>query len=301
MRRIDLYSTIPTNSAAIDWCQDKNLLIRQPICSECHTDMREESHKCEDGVIWRCRKMRLGIRHQKTLSIRHNSIFEESNLSIKETIYLLYEWSVKTSVENAAYELQINKESIINLFSKFRAVVSSSEQARAVELIGGEGCVIEIDECQIGRRKHHRGRVPQEIWIFGAVERNSLQRNCFIEIVLKRNRETLTEVIQRRIHPSSRIISDGWRAYRHLSSLGFNHSVVVHQDNFVDPIDMTIHTQNIENLWRCFRRFLNTKGTYTRPNIQMYIDEFLFRKRSVDVFECMLSILERILLQRSIN
>ena len=36
--------------------------------------------------------------------------------------------------------------------------------------IGGEGKVVEIDECLLVRRKHNVGRVVKEQWIFGGVE-----------------------------------------------------------------------------------------------------------------------------------
>ena len=37
--------------------------------------------------------------------------------------------------------------------------------------IGGLNEIVEIGECQIGRRKYHRGRAPNEIWLFGGINR----------------------------------------------------------------------------------------------------------------------------------
>ena len=74
-----------------------------------------------------------------------------------------------------------------------------------------------------------------------------------------RRRETLEPIIRRWILPGSRIISDGWRSYDLQNQLDFgvyDHNVVVHQRNFVDPADETIHTQNIENTWQRARRRL---------------------------------------------
>ena len=117
---------------------------------------------------------------------------------------------------------------------------------------------------------------------------------CFLEIVESRSAETLLGVIQRRVHPNSNICTDGWAAYNGLQSLGYTHSIVNHCENFVSPLDATTHTQNIENLWCCLRRFLRSKGTYTRRYLGDYISEFIFRKSIIDAFETTLSVMEEI-------
>ena len=39
------------------------------------------------------------------------------------------------------------------------------------EQIGGEGVEVEIDETQFVRRKYERGRLLNDIWLFGGIER----------------------------------------------------------------------------------------------------------------------------------
>jgi hypothetical protein len=49
----------------------------------------------------------------------------------------------------------------------------------------------------------------------------------------------------------SRIISDEWRGYRNVRNMAggvFTHDTINHRQNFVDPIDPTIHTQTIEGM-----------------------------------------------------
>jgi hypothetical protein len=47
-------------------------------------------------------------------------------------------------------------------------------------------------------------------------------------------------------------MSVGWRAYHRLDQINggkFDHQVVIHEENFVDPNNPEIHTQTIENLF----------------------------------------------------
>jgi transposase-like protein len=257
--------------------------------------MKEVAHKCRDGWIWKCTRTLAGTRHYHLQSIRHGSFFAGSHLPIKTIIYLLYEWVAKTPLEQAAYELSIEENTTHDFYKKFRAIAASALNALWDEQIGGEHDIVEIDECQLGRRKHHRGRIPKEIWAFGAIVRNSTPPRFFIETVRKRNKQTLVPITQRRIRAGTRIISDGWRAYEGLGSVGFIHSVVNHSVCFVDQADSSTHTQNIENLWRCLRRFLYSKGTYYRKHLEEYINEFTFRRMFVNTFEQMISTIEDML------
>ena len=82
-------------------------------------------------------------------------------------------------------------------------------QILKVEKIGGFGQIIEIDQCQIGRRKYHRGRIPNEIWLFGGINRHD-KKQVFIEQVPDRKKNTLLPEIVKHIMDGSVIMSDGW-------------------------------------------------------------------------------------------
>jgi hypothetical protein len=119
-------------------------------------------------------------------------------------------------------------------------------------MIGGREIKVEIDECKIAKRKYNRGHVIKGAWAFGGVERTS-QRGLFVEVVPDRTAQTLSEVIQRRIHPESIILPDCWRGYTQLSNMGFTHMTVNHSKNFLDPITQT-HTNGIEATWSAIKR-----------------------------------------------
>ena len=66
---------------------------------------------------------------------------------------------------------------------------------------------------------------------------------------------TLQALVVWWILPETRFISDGWETYGGLGQIGQNyqHDTVIHEQNFVDPVDATLHT-NTENLWMRVKR-----------------------------------------------
>ena len=147
------------------------------------------------------------------------------------------------------------------------------------EPIGGQGVEVEIDETLMARRKYNRGRISQQVWVFGGIERES-KRKIIVPLTdgqegLQRNKETLIPIIKKYIKPGSVIYSDKWGAYSTLSSHGYTHYQINHSANFVDPQDCSIHTQNIESLWRCFKKHSKRPGMQT-AYMEQYVLRFLF-------------------------
>jgi hypothetical protein len=71
-------------------------------------------------------------------------------------------------------------------------------------------------------------------------------------------------------------MSDGWRAYHRLDQIVrgiYQHEVVMHEQNFVDPLHRDIHTQTVENLWMRAKRKLRRQFGTSRQH------EFLWRNR----------------------
>jgi len=48
------------------------------------------------------------------------------------------------------------------------------------------------------------------------------------------------------VEPGTHIMSDGLASYRNLPTDGYCHDVVIHENEFVDSFDLSIHTQNIQ-------------------------------------------------------
>ena len=149
--------------------------------------------------------------------------------------------------------------------------------------IGGPRETLEFDEsCFAKKQKYNRGnarrRRRKARWVFGAVERTRPHHRGRFRAwcVPDRKRRTLVPIIVRNFHPDSRMISDNWGAYEILGSLGYDHSMVNHSLEFVDPNDPSIHTETIEGRWMHVKRHLNTLGGTRDSELQERIDEYSF-------------------------
>jgi hypothetical protein len=120
--------------------------------------------------------------------------------------------------------------------------------------------IVEIDETAFGKRKYNRGRVRNTRW---RIERKS--RRMFAEMVERRDAATLLPILRDNVDFGSHIMSDRWAAYEGVKDIDggvYSHSVVIHEDNFVDPDNEEVHTQNIESAWNDLKKKLKRqRGT----------------------------------------
>lgn len=140
--------------------------------------------------------------------------------------------------------------------------------------IGGNGIIVEIDEAKFGRRKYNRGRLITGQWLFGGIERHT--KKMFVIPVPSRKSDVLLPLIRKYIAAGSIIYSDCWKAYDQIDKTIYQHGVVNHSKNFVDP-DTGIHTQNIERLWRDIRGNIPRYGR-REYHFEYYLAEFAFKR-----------------------
>ena len=94
------------------------------------------------------------------------------------------------------------------------------------------------------------------------------------------------KLIRHKIAPGTRIITDMWRGYNAIPRILkrgqpiYRHATVNHSQNFVNPKDPSVHTQNIERLWRSVKRRNKMQSGTHRHHLKGYIDEFIFRRHA---------------------
>jgi len=148
----------------------------------------------------------------------------------------------------------------------------------AEKFIGGPNEMVEIDECKIGRRKYHRGRIIEGSWILGIIHRGH-PINYRLEICPenKRDANTLLSLIKKHVAPGTEIHTDCWKGYINLNDHGYIHKTVNHSQEFVDS-ETGAHTQNIESSWRWMRRQLSRGGIHS-TTLADHMCEFMWRRR----------------------
>jgi transposase-like protein len=155
----------------------------------------------------------------------------------------------------------------------------------------GDSIIVEIDETKYFHRKYHRGQWREGHWVFGGIERDG--GKCFLVVVPDRRAATLQQCIEEHILPGTHIMSDGWAAYANIRDIRhgiYDHSVVVHQQNFVDPANPEVHTQNVENMWMRAKRKIRRQFGTSRALFPSYLSEFVYRNQfqNQQLFGCFL-------------
>jgi hypothetical protein len=231
------------------------------------------ARRTDDISQWQCKYS--GCRAQ--VSIFKNSIFSTSRISCNKMLHLGYMWLKRASVNDMIDTIGINAKTVTAKCKLLAQAVSESLELED-DVIGGEGIIVEIDECLTARRKYNRGHVVHGCWILGDVERTEA-RKVFMVRLPDRTAATLIPILAARILPGSTVYSDLWKAYACLSTkTGLIHDTVNHSLNFKDPVT-GVHTNTIEATWSAFKRGIKPRRR-TADMIDEEIEVFIWRRKN---------------------
>ena len=273
----DLAALLSSNSHnTIRWLCDQNLLLdftsTKCDCGEGFVITKDTAYT--DEQCWKCTSRKC----RRKFSIRHGSWFSNSNFNVGTVIKLTYFWIREYWNKLAAIETGVSSKSVVDWYNFCRAIcveiLEDREKDQEFQPIGGDGIVVEIDESKFGKRKYHRGKHVDRVWVFGAIEGDN-KSNCFFFVVPDRSADTLIPLITKYIRRGSTIISDCWKAYDRLGGLGFTHLKVNHSAHFKDP-ETGAHTNHIESTWHAIKK---KKSSYAKHLISSYFAEFIFRRK----------------------
>ena len=280
------------DQAAIELLRHHGCLPVSCKCPKCDRDLRYN----ENERMWRCTgsKKIPGVKKRSycggKISDNSGTFLNRARIPAWKVVLFVNSWIRKWyCVRLVQNNLNLSVTTIID-WRSFCSEVTDHWLSNHLEPIGGPGIIVEIDETVCVKRKYNRGRVLQEIWIFGGIERVS--KKCFVKVLLEeynladltrdqliarlpRDKQTLVPIIQQYIRPGSIINSDGWGAYCGLGNAGYEHNVVIHERNFINPDDPNIHTQTIERLWRDLKEWVTRSGMRAKF-MQQYLSRWLF-------------------------
>ena len=232
--------------------------------------LTKDTSYSKEAMIWKCTNRKCN----KKVSVRKGSWLEGSHMSLEQILLFTYMWVWKFEQQIIMRECRIGSPNTVVDWCNFCREVCATVLEMKSEPIGGVGKVVEIDESKFGKRKYHRGRRVDGVWVFGGIERDS--RRCFLVTVEDRSAATLIPLIKQYILPGTKIMSDCWKSYDKLEEEGYIHGTVNHSVEFVNS-ETGDHTQTIESTWRAVKSSLPRSGT-TKDHYNSYFAEFLFRR-----------------------
>jgi transposase-like protein len=259
-------------------CIDAVAMMRWPQgvrCGYCDTD---KPYYLKTQKRWKCRSCR------KQFSVKVNSIFEDSPITLKKwlpALWLIVNCKNGVSSYEIARDLGVTQKTAWFILQRLRLALKAG-----FTKLGGTGGPVEVDETFIGglpKNMHAKKRLQlkaaksggyaEKAIVFGMLDRDTRQVRA--EVIPNIKRETLQAAILNRVGFGSTVYSDGWPGYDGLKAEKFVHETVNHVEEYVRG---NVHTQGIENFWSLLKRGL--KGTYVAVepfHLDRYVGEQVFR------------------------
>ena len=216
-----------------------------------------------------------------TQSVRQR-FFEGSKVPLDTAIVLLYCWSADFLQFQIRRETHLSKPTVSQWCAFIRYLCETTIENNPQELGGfnenSETIEVEINESKFFHRKYHSGQWRERHWVFGAVERRT--RRCWSAWSHGSHLRAYHQALDIAWHSS-----DGWAAYANIENIAngiYTHSVIVHERNFVDPIEPGVHTQVIENTSMRAKQKLRRQHGTSVELFALYMAEFMWRCRVGD-------------------
>ena len=151
----------------------------------------------------------------KILSVRNVSFFANSNLSLSKWVHLIYLLSFQTSNQQSHAQTGVSKQSITNAYACLREICDRYLQKKTLFVLVDPGLLFKSTK---GVFSTNQNIIEEEhpIWLFGIVDTRYQPAVGYMEIVEKRDAETLLPIIQAVVDRKSIIHSDEWKAYSSL-------------------------------------------------------------------------------------
>ena len=197
------------------------------------------------------------------------------------TLFLILDyWAAGLSGKQASILLRkVSSNSIYMWYDNFRQFVVKFMAKEKVFFTGDDitvDAVVQIDESKFGKVSlYNRGKRFARYWVFGISQQST--HKCYIQIVQKRDNKTLMRIIKDHVDPHCRmlVVTDGWAGYNTLKEEGYQHSVVVHKEQFVNREGR--HTNSIESVWSQFKTWINGMHGVRKDLYNDYAMEFMYR------------------------
>ena len=233
--------------------------------------------RCGNSKPWSIGKVLIRCAACRHLtSVTAGTIFQDTHTPL--TVWFRAMWWV-TSQKNGASALGLQR--ILGLKSYETAWTWLHKFRRAMvrpgrELLNGR---VEVDECYIGAPEEEirgRGAAEKTLVVVAVEENNSGIGRIRLRQIPNASATTLNRFLRESVVPSSVIHTDGWRGYRKVESLGYNHEVTVLTGRKEKASELLPHVHLVISLLK--RWLMGThQGAVSHKHLDYYLDEFTFR------------------------
>jgi transposase-like protein len=204
------------------------------------------------------------------------TIFQDTHTPL--TLWFRAIWWVTTQKNGAS---AIGLQRILGLKSYETAWTWLHKFRRAMvrpgrELLSGR---IEVDECYIGapeEEMHGRGTTDKALVVVAVEENGSSIGRIRFRQIQNASAPTLNHFLQDSVTLGSVIHTDGWKGYRKVGSIGFEHEVTVLKGRKEEASELLPHVHLVISLLK--RWLMGThQGAVSHKHLDYYLDEFAFR------------------------
>lgn len=245
-------------------------IIQSKICIYCFKQLKRKDAfsnvlRCSGA---RCRKLKS---YSTIFSMKP---FFDSKIRFNKIIEIIHLFFLDLKIKQIKELTNTSKSCIRGIVESVLFIIKKFMKKNKC-MIGGENVIVECDESLFGKRKYNRGRMRKPIWVVGFVERTNA-RKIVLCTVKKRNKKTLSNIINKYVDNRSTLYTDCWPGYFDACDYVREHLTVNHTLGFINHVT-GVHTNTIEGNWSAIkalipRRYRNKKYLST------WLQYFMFRR-----------------------
>lgn len=208
-------------------------------------------------------------------SVKAGTIFERSRLSLRQWFRAIW-WVV--SQKNGASAKGVQR--VLGLGSYETAWTWLHKLPRAMVRPGRERLTgtVEVDEAYVGARKvrgkRGRGAGGKSLVLIACEQRGSRIGRIRLQRIRSADGLILAEAVSDMVEAGSTVKTDGWKGYRMLDVLGYNHIEVREDSEIGDGLLPSCH-----RVAALLKRWLagTHQGAVSPEHLEYYLDEYTFR------------------------
>jgi transposase-like protein len=219
-----------------------------PVCPHCGGVERisKMQGKATRRGLYKCYQCR------KQFTVRQGTIFESSHLPLNvwlQAIFLIASSKKGISSHQLHRMLGITLKTAWFLSHRIREAMREG----GLDLMGGEGGIVEVDETFIGRSEDmpmQRGGASHKQKVLSLVDRTSGRSKSVV--IYRMTVNAIVPIIEKNVHAETHIMTDEARHYRGLKYSFADHSAVFHGAGEYGR--GKVHTNTIEGFFSIFKR-----------------------------------------------